>query len=355
MKSLLRRNVTVLLGFVVLLFFVSSYAHALTISPARVEISGDPGQTLRGKYLLINEQNEPKTFYSSFENFEAQGETGAPNFVAANEGLGTWIASDRTVTLGPNESRELIYTIKIPENAEPGGNFAAIFWGTTDPRQAKGDKQVMIGAKIGVLILLRVNGDIEEGGGVIAFNTVRADQFDAVEGDSALASAIGSGSGQRFFSMLPVEFEYRFQNTGADRIKPEGDIRIKNTLGLTTSVLNANPHAGNVLPQSTRKYAVVWNGVDDTKGKPEDRLEPPKGFFKTVVYQARHFAFGLYTAEIALAYGASGELTDSESFMFFVLPWQLLIVVAIGLLILWQGLKRYNRMIVKRAQKVSAK
>ena len=64
------------------LFLVSfSYVHALTISPARVEFGGNPGQTITGEYILINNKNVTKTFYSSFENFEAQGETGTPNFV----------------------------------------------------------------------------------------------------------------------------------------------------------------------------------------------------------------------------------------------------------------------------------
>jgi hypothetical protein len=43
---------------------------ALTISPVKVEITGDPGQTLNGELELLNEQAFTKTFFASFENFD---------------------------------------------------------------------------------------------------------------------------------------------------------------------------------------------------------------------------------------------------------------------------------------------
>ena len=328
----LSKKIVIAFGAVTLLLVPYAFSYALTISPARVEIAGDPGQTLVGDYLLINEQNEQKTFYSNFENFEAQGETGAPNFVVAKEGLATWIDSPAQIVLEPKESVKLKYTITIPDDAEPGGHFAAIFWGTTNPDRAQGSEQVMLGAKIGVLVLLRVNGDVEEGGGITEF--------------------IGKDE-KRFYTMIPVDLEYKFKNTGADRIKPKGEIAIKNTFGITTSVINANPQEGNILPQSTRKYSVVWNGVDDSDSKPDKQLELPTGFFSSVVYQLKHFALGLYIADLDVAYGADEDLTDSSSFVFFVFPWQLLVVAVVVVLILRRGLKSYNKMIVKRAQGVS--
>ena len=326
------QNVLLVLG-VIGIFLVSAVsASALTISPARIETASDPGQTIEGEYMLINEQNEEKTFYSTFENFESQGETGAPNFVTATEGLATWINSPKEITLGPGKSVKLKYQITIPKDAEAGGHFAAIFWGTTNPNTASGQEQVTIGAKIGVLILLRVNGDIKEGGGIENFQTTDA---------------------QRFYTVLPVDFFYRFKNTGADRIKPVGEVAIKNTFGLTTSVLNANPQDGNVLPQSTRKYTLTWNGTDDNDNQPDKRLDPPQGFFfGPLKYEFQHFALGVYVAKVHLSYGEATNLTDTKSFFFFVFPWQLVLVILLGAIVLWRGLKAYNSMIIKRAQQV---
>ena len=108
---------------------LSSTASALTVSPVKLEISGDPGEIVKGEILLKNEKEGTKTFYSSFENFEATGETGTPTFIPAKEGLGTWIEAAPQITLEPGEQKKVPYTISIPEDADPGGHFAAIFLG----------------------------------------------------------------------------------------------------------------------------------------------------------------------------------------------------------------------------------
>ena len=45
-------------------------AQALTVSPIRFEIGGNPGQILTGEIELFNEQIISRTYYSSFENFQ---------------------------------------------------------------------------------------------------------------------------------------------------------------------------------------------------------------------------------------------------------------------------------------------
>lgn len=324
------------------LFFVFfSSAQALTIAPARVEISGNPGQTITGEYLLRNEEKTPGTFYSSFENFEAQGETGSPNFVGGTEGLATWIDSSEEIFIGPGESKKLLYSITIPANADPGGHFAAIFWGTTKPG-SKGSGQVSVGAKIGIVMLLRVSGNVEEGGGVLSFETL--DEQKAEEEEIKT---------QKMFMMLPVDFNYRFQNSGGDRIKPKGTVTIKNMLGMTTEVLDANTSAGNVLPKSIRKFKLSWDKVDEEEKAKEGKIEKPEGFFDTVKYQMSHFALGMYTAHLELTYGAENELSDYAKARFFVLPWQLLTIVFAVLILFLLLLKSYNKMIIKKAQKLN--
>src|SRR3989344_6620804 len=163
---------------------------ALTVSPVRMEITADPGQTVTGKLLLLNEQDGTKTFYSSFENFEPSGDSGAPRFIGAEDGLATWMQIESKVTLESGKSIDIPYSITVPKNAEPGGYFAAIFFGSQAPG-VQGGGEVSIGAKIGVLVLLRVSGEVAEGGGLLEF----------IAKDS-----------QRFFSTLPVAFVYRINN-----------------------------------------------------------------------------------------------------------------------------------------------
>ncbi|MES2225174.1 MAG: hypothetical protein V4478_04285 [Patescibacteria group bacterium] len=303
---------------------VAGVAHALTISPARVEVSGDPGTIVGGEFTLINEQSAPQTFYASYENFTAQGETGTPSFSSEKVGLAAWLSTNPTqVTLEPGRAIKVPYAITIPATAEPGGYFAAVFWSTTPPSTES--VQVSIGAKIGMLILLRVNGDIAEAGGIT--------QFD--RNDHGF-----------FYTSLPVSLRYKFRNDGTDRVEPRGSVVIRDTVFIKTTTLDANGVTGNILPGSVRQFSVEW-----LKHKAP---QPVQGFFNTVSYQWQNFALGLYSAHLKLAYGTQG-LTASKSVWFFVFPWQLVICIAVVLIVVLKGgsvlLKRYNRYIIRQAQR----
>ena len=303
-------------------------AHALTLTPIRFEISGDPGQTLVEQVTLTNELKTSETYYLSFENFEAEGETGSPTFVPATDDLGTWMNAPDSVTLTPGESTNVPVTIAIPKDAEPGGHFAGVFWGTTPKVDAGG--QVAVSAKTGVLVLLSVSGNITENGGILEFAT---------------------NNKQTFYTSLPVDFYYRFENGGSDRIKPTGSIFIKDTIGLTATKLDGNPIEGNILPRSVRKIPVSWEGQDvpDPAAPPA----PPLGFFDMVRHEWRNFAFGHYTADLELSYGTKGQVAQA-AFGFWVVPWQLAIVVIVIALLLYliirTGARHYNRWVIGRAE-----
>lgn len=311
------------------LCFLPVSAHALTISPTRFELQGNPGETIDQQVTLINETKSNQVYYSSYSNFEAQGETGTPTFVDAKEGLGTWITTQEKVLLKPGESVIVPISIKIPNNAEPGGHFASLFWGTT-PSNPNGST-VSIGAKIGVLILLSVNGDTTEAGGLVSFSIVDK---------------------QFWHATLPVSFEYRFKNDGSDRVKPNGTIKIRNTVFLPTKTLNANPMDGNVLPGSTRKFSIDWLNYSHPKDQPAPTKAISK-FFYDVKYQWKNFAVGLYSARLNVAYGSQGTHAKDMVF-FFVFPWQLVLVMLIVITIVFFGgrkaLRTYNRHIIKKAQ-----
>lgn len=328
MKKLNYRKIVNTIVFVVLFCLFANNASALTLSPVRFELSGDPGQTINGEMSLMNENSSDSiTYYSSFANFEAQGETGNPNFVEPKEGLGKWMSTQSEVTLFPRESKIVPFKIEIPSNAEPGGNFAAIFWSTSPPDP--NGQQVVIGAKTGTLILLSVNGEIKDSGAILKY---------------------GTKDDQKFFTALPVSFIYRFQNTGNDRVKPNGTITMRNFIGIKVASVPANKVEGNVLPKSIRKFESAWQ-----KGTMADSAEVTnaRGFFDQVSYEWNNFAFGYFTANLALEFGEDKQTAESKT-GFWVVPWQLLIVIIILALIAWfiikTVIKRYNHWIISQAQ-----
>lgn len=317
MKSL--KNIT-LAAVLLLCFFVGNHeAKALTISPVTIEVTGDPGQTLHGELEMLNEQAGDKTFFSSFENFEPSGDTGSPKFIGGGNGLATWLGTETSVLLATGETKKVPFTITIPNDAEPGGYFAAIFWGEQDPKiEAAGE--VAIGGKLGVLILLRVSGDIPEAAGIKDFALV----------------------GSRLQTDLPVAFQYRFANSGGDRVVPLGDITIKNMFGGTAATVSANINEGSVLPNSTRKFEPVWGNLAGAT--------TTTSFFGTVKNQLSDFHFGLYKANLSVVYGATNQ-TVSDSLWFLLVPWQLLSIVFITIIILIVLLKQYNAWIISKSKK----
>lgn len=298
-----------------------SSVSALTISPARIELTADPATSVSDTFLLINEQENEQTFYTSVENFEAQGESGTPSFTTAKEGLASWVSVDEKITLKKGERAKVQFTVAVPKDADAGGHFAAIFISTVPPSNKTGG--VAVGAKVGMLMLLRVNGELKEGGGVLSFSLKNKGHF-ATE--------------------LPLEFMYRFNNSGNDRVNPTGEIVVRNMFGLTVERLNANPSVGNVLPNSTRRFDVTWGN--------EEALPESASFFAHAGYQARNFALGVYTAKMTLTFGSSSSATNTTAV--FIFPWQLMMLVTLFLFILFAILrvlvKRYNTWIIKQAK-----
>lgn len=332
-----------LVGAAFLLIFVSFFAMRLqTVSAAtvipRFEISGDPGQVLAGSVKLYNEEKSSKTYFISFQNFLSQDELGNPTFTERKEDLATWLVGPETITIGSGQALDVPIKIYIPRNADHGGHFAAVFF-QTNPPNSKEPGQLGLSAKLGSLVLLTVNGNFVQGATIIDFATK---------------------AHQRIFTYLPVSFYYRFQNTGENYLKPVGDVIISNTIGRSTKILPANPIDGGVLPKSIRRFETVWT---HNLASADDKVNPtlpvaPKGFWDTVKYQWQNFALGKYTATLKVVYGSKQLMSSNASYTFYVIPWQLLLVIIIGAIIAFIvgrfTLGRYDRRVIAQAKKKAA-
>lgn len=316
------KNISIFFSLVLIFGFFQS-ANALTITPIRVEIEGDAGQTVRSEVTLINDRDVSQTFYSSFANFEAQGETGNPAFVEANDDLGTWMKTEPSITLKPHAQITVPFTVSIPIGAEPGGHFAALFWGTVPESKDKG--QVTIGAKTGLLVLLSVHGDVKNGGGILGYDTE---------------------NGKHFFTSLPVNFVYRFKNEGGDRIKPDGSLVIRNIFGGKTKNISPNLGGGNVLPGSTRKFTASWGDGNFDSSLYSNFFSR---FLGKAKYEWSHFAFGRYTATLTLK-GSSNSIESVSKVAVYVFPWQLLLLVILCCAIIYTLFHLHDKYIMKKAR-----
>lgn len=302
-------------------------AQALTISPAKAELTGDPGETVQGTFTLVNPIDADQTYYTSVETFEAKGETGTPDFTSSKEGLPSWVKITDKVVLKKGERATIPYSVVIPKDADSGGHFGAIFLSTVPP--SAGEGQVSVGAKTGMLLFLKVTGTIKEQGGLSAFSLK---------------------GGKKVLTSLPVDFIYKFKNEGNDRVIPVGQLLIKNTVGMESSSIDINKVKGeSVLPASTRRFEVRYGDTD------APAVSAP--FFEQVKFQKSNFALGMYSANLNLTFGDKGSASSSVTF--FIFPWQLLTVILVMILVivlLFTALvKHYNRWIIKQARAAAKK
>jgi len=150
--------------FIVFIFLLttiySPIVSAVTVGPAKIEYRADPGDVIEDTLILINEGNEKQTFYSVFEKFtEINGEK---KFLPAEPTeLANWFNLPKNATLEPGEQKRIPFTIEIPQNAPPGGHFAVIWWGNAPPES----KHISIATRAGILIFLRVSGEVNQRGG----------------------------------------------------------------------------------------------------------------------------------------------------------------------------------------------
>jgi len=297
----MKKKLLVILGLVIAvvsLFVLSKEVQAafagegLTISPPINEPKIKPGQTMEFTIKVNNPTAGTVEVYPQAMDFKAAGESGEPAFYTSEDGsdkfsLVRWISfSTSKIALTPSQIVDFKYSITIPADAEPGGHYGAVFFVSDPPTDTNPGSKVTIGSMVGSLVLLTVPGETIEKGVV--------DEFYA---NSSL-----------YMSGNTADFTTRISNIGNVHFKPRGNIVIKSVLGgRQETSLVFNEQNGNVLPDSTRKFTNQW---------------------KHPWYQ-----FGIYRAELATVYGVS-EKPLTSTFVFWIIPWWLIVAIVVLLLIL---------------------
>jgi hypothetical protein len=269
----------------------------LTISPPINEPKVKPGQTVENVIRITNPTANMIEIYPQAMDFKAAGEGGEPTFYVADSdsdkfSLAKWISFETTkIALTPEQIVEFRYTLTVPEDAEPGGHYGAVFFVSEPPTDDAPGSKVTIGSMVGSLVLLTVPGETIEKGVV--------DEFTA---------------GKSFFIRdNKTVFTTKISNIGNIHFKPKGNIVIKSVFGGgAKGTLSFNEQGGNVLPDSTRKFTNEW---------------------KYPWYQV-----GIYRAELATIYGIS-EKPLTSTFIFWIIPlWliiTLLVLVVVMIVTIW--------------------
>lgn len=250
-----------------------SHSFALiSVSPLKFEYTVEKWKSQIWVITITNTEDKAITLYSAKEDFVAWDEKWNPKFVTAQESswnlfwLTNWIQIEQeNITLAPGESREVKFTVTVPENWEPWWHYWAIFFS-----QWWWEWQVSVVARLWVLLLINVPGEVK-----VDWNLESFDVWN-----------VSKDSTNKFISntdidSFPIYFPVKFKNAWNVHIKPTGKIVIldedgkqlekiwKQSLSSPTWVylgeqmvdyIPINDSNWNVLPASDRIFDGIWQG-----------------------------------------------------------------------------------------------
>jgi uncharacterized protein YdeI (BOF family) len=293
----------------------SNAAQGLEISPAIVELNAEKGKTYRVNIKVTNVTGGDIAYKTSDNDFQARDETGSPQVLIdsnapESSSVVGWISSTSNFFLKAHETTTINAIITVPSNAEPGGHYGVLrFFGQGPSFDSTG---VGLSASAGSLILIRVDGQINESSKLASFFTANGDKQSSI------------------FEHNPINIVTRITNDGNIHVKPVGTIQLKNMFGNIVGSIPVNNAKANVLPDSTRKFEVSYND----------------------------WMFGYYTADLTMGYGTNGQ-TILASTSFWVIPYKAIAIIVVILLtvlyVVVKSIKKYNKYIIEKSKNESNK
>lgn len=139
----------------------------ITISPATTMLRSDPGSQVSGEFKVVNTGETTLNYTIYARPYSVETEAYRPNYSAVSErsSVYKWVQFDQTEgSLNPGDEQSVRYTVRIPQDASPGGHYSVLF-AETVPEQT--DEQMVVRNKrVGSVVRLTIDGERNEKGSV---------------------------------------------------------------------------------------------------------------------------------------------------------------------------------------------
>jgi hypothetical protein len=250
---------------------------ALTVSPAITEQILTPGVTATAAVRVTNITNVPLPIYGSVNDLIPQ-ERLLPTADKTIYDASEWFKLEPSeFILQPHETKQVTIGIRTPAKASPGGHYATIYFEPLVPADVLSSSTTYLSARVGVLALMIVKGQIVEKAQLRHFSVVTDNQ---------------SG---------PVPISFDIVNTGNVHLLPEGSVTIRDWHGNRIAQLPLP--TGLVMPETSRQYRLKWQN---------------------------HGSHGRYTAQVTVTYGVARQQLKSGAVGLWVLPWKIAVTVLLA-------------------------
>ena len=266
------------------------------VGPTKSNLVVAPGETVTQQITVRSRVAGEQQFAITAKDFTAsENLEEVVSFVDATDRRGPYSLTDyisvelNEFSLSLGDTITFDVTISVPPDAEPGGRYGAIvITALPDPASSAAGAGVSFATEVGALLLVRVDGPVDEYGYVDRF-TVNGEE------------------GGVFFEK-PLNFEVLFQNEGNVHLIPSGQIMVRNMFGNPVDAIGIDAYFA--LPDAVRYRSFLWPGRDQ-----------------------KLFLIGRYTAELEL-YPGYREIPEVHTISFWYFPiWTILAFVGVVLVL----------------------
>ncbi len=250
-------------------------------------LSADPGTTLEDKVTVTNKTGRPLAFRlyaADAYNTERDGGFAVRTRQEKQRGVGAWAKPAKSrVTVPAHGSVTVPFTIRVPEQAEPGDHPGALV--ALDERIDEGEGAVELGVQraVGARIYLRVGGPTVP---AIAVEQVR------VTHHQPLVPGTGDST---------ATVSYTLHNTGNVTLNPKVELKAEGLFGRTLLSRDLAKIPSELLPGQRVRLSEPWRGAP--------RLD---------------------WGDVTLTASAQ-DTRESASTSFFALPWLVAVVLGAGI------------------------
>lgn len=259
------------------------------VGPGKTELEINPGESKTFNITVTNRIGVTKTFILETEDF-----TASPNLeqtvILLDDQRGPYSLKDylkypaSEVKLNHSERAVIPITVSVPRDAEPGGLYGSVVISTkTDPTEEKSTAKTSLITRIGVLIFVKVPGEVKTEGKVEKFDTFPSKKF--------------------YFNNDPIKFQVLFRNTGNVHLNPYGQVTVRNIFDSTVGQTDLDPWFA--MPQSLRSREFSWD----------------KGHM-----------MGRYVATLSINRGYD-NIVETHTKVFYVFPIKLILVSLLGIVL----------------------
>lgn len=261
-----------------------------------------PGSTVEDAVVLSNVGNQTETvkLYATDATSNQAGSFTPKMSDDIQKGLGLWTKLEKdSVTLGPNESTEVKFTINVPTDISPGQYFGSIIneedrdlTPCPTPQEVSGSCQgnIQIKTRTGNRIYLTIPGEVKQ--------DIKMDSFTWKSGDKN-----------------NIHFLFSFTNKGNVAFEPKAVITITDNWGnKITSLENV---LGKSLPDTTITPMVDWNST---------------GYFGNFKAKAEIYYLQDDQGQFDNLHGT--VLTEQLELGIFIFPWNIFLIVLSVLIII---------------------